>query len=232
MNGINVLVIEDEIDLRDAMVSYLNLEGCFAVGVGDLTFAKKWLSQNTPDIIVLDLNLNGEDGLKWLEEKNLPQKTSVIIASARGEIIDRVKGFDLGIDSYLVKPIALQELAAIIQNIQHKKQAINQNICQSEWMLNKVEWTLKHKNTLEPIKLTKLEELLVYRFAQSPGEAVSKKDLIYALNKNEDSYDLRSLEVLIRRLRQKITPISGDKTKPIKTVHAVGYSFIEPIEII
>ena len=232
MDGINVLVIEDEIDLRDAMVSYLNLEDAFAVGVGNLECAEKWLSKNTPDIIVLDLNLNGEDGLEWLKATTLPGQTSVIIASARGEVIDRVNGFGLGVDSYLVKPIALEELSAIIGNIHIKKRSMPGLASQSEWILNKMDWTLKNKNHPEPIKLTKLEELLVHRLAQAPGEAINKKELITALNKQEDAYDLRSLEVLIRRLRHKIEPISGDKTKPIKTVHSVGYSFIEPIEII
>ena len=82
------------------------------------------------------------------------------------------------------------------------------------------------------LKLTKHEELLIKRLAKEPGKAVNKKDLVIALNKKEEAYDYRSLEVLVRRLRKKIEPISGEKTKPIKTIHAVGYSFIEQIEVI
>jgi len=232
MKNVNVLVIEDEMELRDAMVSYLNLEGFFAVGIGKLELADRWLNKHEADVIVLDLTLDGEDGIHWLEHKALPKKTSIIIASARGELSDRVKGFELGIDSYLVKPLALEELVAIIQNIQLKKQNIEHSVSRSEWVLNKLEWTLSNQSTMESLKLTKLEELLLCRLAQAPGEAVSKRELIIALNKSEDSYDLRSLEVLIRRLRQKIAPVSGDKSKPIKTIHAVGYSFIESIETI
>lgn len=232
MDGITVLVIEDEVNLRDAMVSYLNLENAFAVGVADLACANKWLARNTPDIIVLDLNLKGEDGLKWLEEKTLSTQTSVIIASARGEVVDRVKGFRLGIGSYLIKPVALEELTAIICNIHVKKNNLQNDVPQSQWILNKLDWTLKHKCHSAPIQLTKLEELLIKRLAQSPGESVIKQELISAINKNEDSYDLRSLEVLIRRLRQKIAPLSGEKSKPIKTIHSIGYSFIESIEVI
>ena len=232
MEDINVLVIEDEMDLRDAIVSYLNLEGMFAVGVSNLLNAQKWLVKNTPEFIVLDLNLNGEDGLEWLKERPFSNAISVIITSARGEVIDRVQGFEEGIDSYLIKPIALEELTAIIHNIQHKKQLLSPSLEQAEWTLNTIEWSLKKKGCEEAIKLTKLEEMIVNRLAIEPGQAVSKKALILALNKKEDSYDLRSLEVLIRRLRQKIEPLSGDKTKPIKTIHSVGYSFIETISIL
>lgn len=232
MEGINVLVIEDEIDLRDAIVSYLNLEDAFAVGVSNLQNAQKWLTKNTPDVIVLDLNLEGEDGMKWLKAKPFSKDISVIIASARGEVVDRVQGFELGIDSYLIKPIALEELTAIIRNIKHKKQALLSQPEQAEWILNTLDWSLKNKHNPQAVKLTKLEEMLVNRLAMMPGKAVSKKELIIALNKKEDSYDLRSLEVLIRRLRQKIAPLSGDKTRPIKTIHSIGYSFIESIDVI
>ncbi|WP_040727446.1 response regulator transcription factor [Thiomicrorhabdus sp. Kp2] len=232
MEGVTVLVIEDEIDLRDAIVSFLNLEDAFAVGVGNLQDAQKWLTKNSPDVVVLDLNLDGDDGMEWLRSNPFSDDVSVIIASARGEVIDRVQGFKLGIDSYLIKPIALEELVAIILNLQHKKQTLLPSIEQAEWTLNTLDWSLKNKHFSEPVKLTKLEEMVVNRLAIMPGQAVSKKELIIALNKKEDSYDLRSLEVLIRRLRQKIEPLSGDRTKPIKTIHSIGYSFIEPIKII
>ncbi|WP_321325779.1 response regulator transcription factor [Thiomicrorhabdus sp.] len=232
MNGINVLVIEDEIDLRDAVVSYLNLEDAFAVGVSNLNDAQKWLAKNTPDVVVLDLNLEGDDGMEWLKERPLSDDISVIITSARGEVVDRIQGFELGIDSYLIKPIALEELTAIISNIHNKKQAVSPSLTPAEWILNALDWSLKHKSHPEPIKLTKLEEMVLNRLALMPGQAVTKKELILALNKKEDSYDSRSLEVLVRRLRQKLEPISGDKTKPIKTIHSIGYSFIESIEII
>lgn len=232
MNGINVLVIEDEIDLRDAIVSYLNLEDAFAVGVSNLNDAQKWLAKNTPDVVVLDLNLEDDDGMEWLKQKSLPDEVSIIIATARGDVVDRIQGFELGIDCYLIKPISLEELVAIINSIQHKKQVLMPKKTEAEWVLNTLDWSLKNKRHSESIKLTKLEEMIVNRLAMMPGEAVSKKELIIALNKNEDSYDLRSLEVLIRRLRHKIEPLSGDKAKPIKTIHSLGYSFIEPIRII
>lgn len=232
MQGVKILVIEDEIDLRDAMVSYLNLEEAFAVGVRNLECANKWLQKNQADIIVLDLNLAGEDGLAWLKQTQIPLKTSVVIASARGAVDDRIKGFDLGVDAYLVKPVALEELVAVIENLQLKKQANQQVVVEAEWLLNKLDWSLHHIHSSQLVKLTKLEERIVNCLAQSPGDAVTKNQLISALSKNVDSYDVRSLEVLIRRLREKITPISGDKTRPIKTVHSVGYSFTCQIKVV
>lgn len=232
MKGVTVLVIEDEVELRDAVVTYLNLEDAFAVGVSNLQNAQKWLARNSPDVVVLDLNLEGDDGMEWLKTKPLPEEASIIITSARGEVVERVQGFKLGVDSYLIKPIALEELVAIIRNVQYKKQVVMPKKNEAVWMLNTLDWTLKNRYHAEHIKLTKLEEMVVNRLAIMPGKSVSKKELIIALNKKEDSYDLRSLEVLIRRLRQKIETVSGDKTKPIKTIHSIGYSFIEPIDIV
>lgn len=230
MQGISVLIIEDEIDLRDAIASYINLEGGFAVGVASIEQAECWLMKNTPDFLILDLNLDGEDGLEWLSSKFLDKSISVIITSARGELKDRLKGFELGVDFYLVKPVALEELEAVIKNIYQKKQQLNQQNA-SDWVLNSTEWTLKNKQDPTILKLTKLEERVLNCLAKKTGEVVTKTDLIIALNKSQDAYDLRSLEVLIRRLRNKIQTISGDKSKPIKTIHAIGYAFIGSIDV-
>lgn len=230
MNSPTLLVVEDEIDLRDIMVSYLNLEGFFAVGVGSLAQANQWLDAHQADVIVLDLNLGEEDGIVWLENAALPETTSVVIASARGEVVDRVKGFELGIDAYLVKPVALEELTAIVRNIQAKKE-LHTKTYDTDWVLETLEWTLFYHPLDQALKLTQMELLLLKRLAETPGEAVSKNDLIVAMNKSLDSYDYRSLEVLVRRLRNKIDVFSEQQRQPISTVHSVGYAFVESIRL-
>lgn len=232
MERTKILVIEDELALRDTLVSYLNLEGSFAIGISELTHADAFIESHQPDIIILDLNLGKDDGYEWLEKATIPIHTSVIVASARGEVIDRVKGFGLGIESYLTKPVAFEELTAIISNIQQKKASTTSFKEFQGWVLNRLEWSIKHTNHAEVIKLTKLEELIITKLAESPGMTVTKRNIIIAINKPEDTYDHRSLEALIRRLRQKLATISGDRAAPIKTVHAVGYAFIEPISIV
>ena len=221
-----VLVIEDEAALLEALVTYLNMEGFTADGVGSLATASQWMRTHQFDILILDLGLPDGDGLKWLIDNESLRDKGVIITTARGESKQRIDGIRAGADVYLVKPIQLEELASLVSNLMRRLQA--QVI--PRWTLTRTNWTLQSPSGLA-IKLTHSESVLLHKMADHPGEAVSRQDLVLSLGHDPDTYDFRRLEILIRRLRNKTKESLGSDL-PLETVHKVGYAFAAPIEIV
>ena len=218
-----VLVIEDEDGLREAMVEYLQLDGCQAHGVDSLAQAEAWMKNHDLDILVLDLGLPDGDGLTWRQAKPHLRHKGLIITTARGARHDRIDAAKIGADLYLVKPVSLEELAPMVHNLAHRLRPAS-----SRWLYNSLEWSLRSPDGIL-IKLTHSEAMLVREVACSPGKPVSRHELIVALGENPDSYDTRRLEIMIRRLRNKAEKVLGYPL-PLETVHRQGLAFTEPIE--
>lgn len=219
-----ILVIEDEADLLDATVTYLNMEGLIADGVSSLKAASQWLRTHPFDILVLDLGLPDGDGLQWLQNLSLQDKR-VIITTARGDNQQRLAGARAGADIYLVKPVQLEELTALVHNLVRRMQS---PLIQ-QWRLNRTGWTLNSPNG-HLVKLTHSEFMLIHKLAEHPGLAVSRQDLAHCLGHDPEHYDYRRIEILIRRLRNKAKEVL-DRELPLDTVHKVGYAFTASIEV-
>ena len=217
-NPVHILVVEDEPALQEAMVSYLNLSGFIADGVGSVAGAKSWMQTHRIDILVLDLGLADGDGLMLLKEFKLEDK-GLIITTARSEPSDRLTGLKAGADVYLIKPIILEELIAIIRNLSRR---LNLNPSKS-WSLDTACWLLASPDN-KTVKLTMLEMAFLSCLADSPSAVVSKDSLIIALGQQPSDYDPRRMEILVRRLRTKIKN-SLHCEVPIETVHGQGYVF-------
>lgn len=221
-----VLVVEDELDLREATCSYLKLEGFDPFEADSISAAKALIEQEAIDVMVLDLGLGSEDGIDLLSSQIIPPQTKVIIATARGDIQDRVKGFDLGVDSYLVKPIALEELASIIHNFVRKSRS---NQIHNQWTLDTHTWLLYTPNQ-QKVKLTASELKVLKRLSESLGHPVAKADIVEALGADVEAYDYRRLEVLIRRFRKKVETETL-QILPITTARNIGYALTEVIDV-
>lgn len=224
--AIIVLVVEDEPDLREAIVSFLGLDGFAAYGVGLLQKAEQWLQTHTPDIVVLDLCLPDGDGLEWLQRTPSLNGKGVIITTARGELPQRIAGIKAGADAYLVKPIQLEELASMVANLS-KRVSHPEEAC---WRLHALQWLLESPQGGQ-LKLTHSEMVVLRGAAAEPGRAVHRDDLIVALGLDPATYDARRMEVLVRRLRTKAKACFGQEL-PLETAHRFGYAFTAPIRLI
>lgn len=227
-DAVRVLVIEDESDLCEAMVSYLNLEGFLADGVGSASAADAWLKTHDVDIIVLDIGLPDRDGISWLNQLPAIHDKGIVMATARHELTDRLRGLKAGADAYLVKPIDLEELRAIMHNVAYRI-GHEKAISSPGWYLNTVTWSLTTPDGMT-VKLTQSEKELLNALATQPGQTISKDALILALGHDPATYDPRRMEILVRRLRNKVR----DKTPgpfPLETSHGLGYVFASNITL-
>ena len=222
---LRVLVIEDEPDVRVALVSYLKIDGLMAHGVGTLEEADHMMNAEPFHVILLDLGLPDGDGIQWLKTRNDLQDMGVIIVTARGDAPSRVAGVRAGADVYLIKPVLPEELVSLIHNLTRR---IHGKLS-ATWSLDVMAWRLTSPEGIS-IKLTHSERMLLQRMAESPGHTVSREDLAVSLGNNPDHYDYRRLEMMIRRLRQKADEFFKVPF-PLETAHGKGYAFTAQINL-
>ena len=219
-----VIVVEDEPDLNAAIVSFLRLSGFTADGVQNATQLDAWLATHDCDLVVLDLGLPDGAGLSMIENLRAKGKRGVVVVTARGQIEDKVSGYAMGADNYLVKPIDMPELVAVLMALY---QRLPPRI--HSWQLDPLTWRLIAPDG-QQVRLTNSEVAVMGVLAETPGQPASRAAIAQAMRLRPDDYDPRRLEILIRRLRRKILDSIGIDA-PIETAHGIGYAFTAPLSI-
>jgi two-component system, OmpR family, response regulator len=221
-----VILVEDDGDLRESLVEYLNLAGYQVEGIGSGLEFYRNLALHPYDIAVVDLRLPDQDGVVLVEYARKNSDMGLIILTALDAVEDRVNGYEAGADIYLVKPVDGRELAAAIASLANRRRESSTGATSAAllcWQLDLGAWTLT-----APIgacaTLTGKEMQFMTQLAESPGQPVSRETILLSLYSSQDEAAGRALESLVRRLRAKIAVAAGP-TSPIKTFHAVGYSF-------
>lgn len=225
-SDLKILVVEDEPDLRDAMVSFLNLAGFVADGVGSTVAADLWMQTHEVDVIILDIGLPDRNGIDWLRQTGELKQKGLILATARGELEDRIIGLQAGADAYLVKPVALEEMVAVVRNVAARVRAASPRV----WHLHPVHWQLDAPGGAS-MKLTRSETIVLQSLAANPGVTCSRDALIRNLGYEPQTYDPRRMEILVRRLRNKAREQLNEEL-PLETVHGQGYAFTAAIRLL
>ncbi|MCC7280882.1 MAG: response regulator transcription factor [Acetobacteraceae bacterium] len=226
-----VLVVEDEADLREAMVEYLAHQGFVVQAAADAAAARTALSDQRADIVLLDLNMPGEDGLslaRWLRSQ--PAAPGIIMVTAAADLADRVVGLELGADDYLGKPFALRELLARVRALARRlldarpvRGQTGRRVAMGNNILDLGTRRLATSDGSE-IPLTAMEFDLLAAFAERPGRVLSREQLLdLAHDKDSDPFD-RSIDVRITRIRRKIE-VDPAHPRIIRTVRGAGYVF-------
>lgn len=223
----HVIVVEDEPHLREAICTYLNLDGFQADGVGSVQGFLAWESSHPNfDLAVLDFGLPDGNGLDLLKNHIDTNRVGTVMVSVRGELDNRLDGLSAGADSYLVKPVDFQELATTLRNIYRRVTKSREAM----WSYNQIAWEITSPEGVA-VRLTRSEASIIARLAVTPGTAVSRDDLVRCLGEDPVLYDPRRMEILVRRLRRKAEEKLGHPL-PLETVHGLGFAFTALIKLI
>lgn len=222
---ISVIVVEDDEALRGEVGTFLTARG-LAVRTA-ASGEEFWRLYETlaPDAVILDLGLQGEDGVAIAADlRRRAPDVGLIMATARGTTKDRILGYETGANVYLVKPIDLGELLATIRATLRR---LPPGSDPAAWEIDITGWKLADPSG-RSIQLTHAETILLDCLSEKPGEPVSRYAIAERLGKAVDLPDHRYVDQTVRRLRRKIEG-AMDMEAPIRSAHAVGYSFIGPI---
>lgn len=217
-----LLLIEDELQLSDALSQLLHKNKYSVDAVYDGEDGLNYALSGIYDLIILDImlpKLNGVDVLKELRKNNI--STPVLLLTAKGEITDRVTGLDAGADDYLVKPFDANELLARLRALSRRKtEIINDNALSfGDLTLNLSNYDLKTSS--ESIRLTLKEFDILKYFMERPNLIVTKDDLITKVWGFDSEAEYNNIEVYISFLRKKLTYLKSNSK--ISTLRGIGY---------
>ncbi|MGI6040480.1 MAG: response regulator transcription factor, partial [Eubacteriales bacterium] len=216
--------VEDDNNIRDLVVYTLNQSGFEAQGFRDADEFYDAIKEQSPDLVLLDIMLPGDDGLSILKSLKANKKTAaipVIMVTARGTEYDKVIGLDLGADDYIAKPFGMMELVARVRALLRRSNLSSPPEVLKEGGL--VVDRQKHIVTVDnkSITLTLKEFELLYLLMSNPGIVLTREHILESIW--DYSYDggTRTVDVHITMLRQKL----GEYGNLIETVRGVGYRF-------
>lgn len=224
-----LLIVEDELPIRELVAFVCEREGFEVMGAADVTQAETLLSARRPDLILLDRMLPDRSGQSWLEDLKADPECAgipVIMLTARGEERDRVEALDAGADDYVVKPFFPRELVARVRAVLRRHgNARRVDVAPAEKVVRcgpLVMNEARFEATVEgrPIKLSGKEFRLLYLFASHPGLVFSRAQLLDSVW--ESVYvDERTVDVHMLRLRKALAGTMAEDL--IETVRGVGY---------
>jgi two-component system phosphate regulon response regulator OmpR len=226
-----ILIVDDDRDVRESMAEYLQGHGYEVTAAEGGEAMRKALAAEAPDVVLLDLNLPGEDGLslaRWLraEHADVP----IIMVTAAGEVVDRVVGLEVGADDYLAKPFDPRELRARLKSLLRRTRGraaakpAGKRVKVGRCTLDLQTHQLTDARG-EDLPLTGMEFDLLRVFVERPNQVLSRDQLLtHTRNREWEPFD-RSIDIRIARLRKKIEA-DPEKPKTLKTVRGAGYIFI------
>ena len=210
-NG-RILVCDDEVGLREMVQEYLTKRGFSVLTAASAVELRTILASGGIDLIVLDINMPGEDGLSVLRTLRADNEIPVIMLTAAGEVIDRVLGLEMGADDYLGKPVDLRELEARIKAVL-RRQGGTERVEASEKTANTAQFgdfTLRIETARlddadgAEVQLTAMEFNLLKVFAENKGRVLNRDQILeQAHDRSWDPFD-RSIDIRISRLRRNI----------------------------
>jgi two-component system alkaline phosphatase synthesis response regulator PhoP len=226
-----VLIVEDDEVIAQGMARHLGAAGFDPVQVGNGTQGLARLRYEKPDVCVLDLMLPGVDGWKLIETaRNEGIGTPIVVVSARGTEHDRVHALEIGADDYLVKPFSMRELVARVgaaarRGVRPAEDRRGEPIEIEELRIDpqEVQAFIDGENAA----LTPTEFRLLYQLARERGRVVTRDELLQKLWGRRESHRDRTVDVFVRRLREKVDRRASTHTF-IQTRYGVGYR-LEPV---
>ena len=223
-----ILIIEDDRDIIELVRYNLVNEGFQVTAASDGTAGLASLKKSPPDILLLDLMLPRLSGLeicKEIRRDSALNRLPILMLTARGEEADRVVGLEMGADDYVTKPFSPRELAARVRALLRRTDPADDSqrtIAVGKLLIDPAAYRVAREG--KPLTLSTLEFRLLYYLAARPNRVFTRDQLLDAVWGTERFVTPRSVDVYVRRLREKI---EADPENPahLKTVRGAGYLF-------
>ena len=231
----SILLVEDDAFQRKAAETYLVNHDLRVIAVENGAQMRRQISRAMPDLVLLDVQLPGqEDGFalaRWLRESNT--RVGIIMLTAAGDAVDKVLGLESGADDYVAKPYEPRELLARCKSV--LRRSVNKSTPSRLERVRMGDFTLDLTRRLlldhvgQDVALTSGEFDVLKIFAENPNRPLSRDWLLETTShRSRDPFD-RAIDLRITRIRRKIEP-TPEKPTVIRTVRGVGYMFVPPTE--
>ncbi len=222
-----ILVVDDERAIADIIKFNLENEGYLVHTAYDGEEGMETIHNNDIDLVILDVMMPKKDGFQVLKEIRQDYNIPVLMLTAKEEEVDKVLGLELGADDYITKPFSMRELVARVKSnlrrVDYFNKPDNGSIIQSDELKIDLEKYEVKKNG-EVVELTLREYELLKFLASSPGQVFTREQLLEEVWGYEYYGDIRTVDVTVRRLREKVEDEDGE-FKYILTKRGVGYYF-------
>ncbi|MBP5414110.1 MAG: response regulator transcription factor [Lachnospiraceae bacterium] len=223
-----IMIVDDDNNIAELISLYL-IKECFEAEIfNDGESALAALDTYEPNLILLDLMLPGMDGYQVCREVRAKSNIPIIMLSAKGEVFDKVLGLELGADDYMEKPFDSKELVARVKSVLRRYKAVPETVQETnekcveypDLIINQTNYSVIYmgKNIDMPPK----ELELLYFLAASPNHVFTREQLLDQIWGYEYMGDTRTVDVHIKRLREKINDHESWK---ISTIWGIGYKF-------
>ena len=224
-------MIEDDLELADIITRYLSSFNIEVTNIDSPYLGLSTLRTNKEfELLILDLTLPEMDGLELIPDIRKISDIPIIISSARDDILDKVMGLERGADDYLPKPYNPRELEARIKAILKRLSAVatteNSPIPDDNKLFSLKVDDMQIRFKKQVLNLTLAEYDILKLLIQKNNGVVAREDFIYDSDHIEDDSSLKNIDVIISRIRHKITNIDDSKTY-IKSVRGIGYQLIQ-----
>lgn len=227
MKAKKILIADDEADILDLLEYSLSREGYEVIKARDGQQALDKAAKLKPDLFILDIMMPGIDGIEVCRRlRSMPEfrKSIIFILTARTEEYSEIAGFEAGADDYLPKPLKIRSLIKRLDSFQRRTETEEvPEISLPPFLIDRSKF-LVMKNE-EKIQLPRKEFELLHLLASSPGKVVAREKILEKIWGNDIVVVDRTIDVHIRRLRQKI----GEEY--IETIKGVGYKFVGGLEL-
>ncbi|ADC91110.1 response regulator receiver domain protein [Mageeibacillus indolicus UPII9-5] len=228
-----ILVVDDEINVVDLLKDNLEREGYHVITAFDGVTAYNSALSDKPDLILLDCMLPRMNGVDVCKKIRQSSSVPIIMITAKSEEVDKVIGLELGADDYITKPFSVREVLARVKAtlrrmgfVDQEQAIISSTIEFGEFIIDLRSFELRRNGCV--INLTLREFELISFLAQHPGEVFTREQLLERVWGYEYYGDVRTVDVTVRRTREKIEGDTQNNYKYILTRRGVGYYFENP----
>lgn len=235
----HILIVEDELVTRNALKSIFEAEGYIVHEANDGAEMHQILSENDINLVIMDINLPGKNGLLLARELREQANVALMFLTGRDNEVDKILGLEIGADDYITKPFSPRELTIRARNLLSRTRNTQHAVSSDErppverYRFNSWELDINSRSLISPTgeqyKLPRSEFRAMLHFCENPGKIQTRGDLLKKMTGRELKAHDRTVDVTIRRIRKHFES-TPDTPEIIATIHGEGYRFCGDIE--